>query len=185
MTGAARINVRPGRTAAGRIRVPGDKSISHRALMLGALAEGQTTIRGFLAGEDCLATMVALRALGVQIDDSDPDEIKVLGAGLHGLSAPAGPLNMGNSGTGMRLLAGILAAQEFATELTGDESLRSRPMERVAKPLRRMGATVDTNDGCPPLHIKGGELQAIIYRSPVASAQLKSAVLFARRESKE
>jgi 3-phosphoshikimate 1-carboxyvinyltransferase len=159
--------------------VPGDKSISHRALLLGALAEGQTTIRGFLAGEDCLATMAALRALGVQIDDTNPDEIKVSGAGLHGFSAPAGPLNMGNSGTGMRLLAGILAGQEFATELTGDQSLRSRPMERVAKPLRRMGATVDTADGCPPLHIKGGELRAIMFRSPVASAQLKSAVLLA------
>jgi 3-phosphoshikimate 1-carboxyvinyltransferase len=179
MTGTAQLKVLPGRNVNGRIRVPGDKSISHRALMLGALADGQTRIRGFLAGEDCLATMAALRELGVVIDDSDPAEIVVNGVGLRGLTAPDKALDMGNSGTGMRLLAGILAAQGFASELTGDASLCSRPMERIAKPLRSMGASIDTQDGCPPLGIDGRELHSILYKSPVASAQVKSAVLLA------
>jgi 3-phosphoshikimate 1-carboxyvinyltransferase len=170
---------RPGRAISGRIRVPGDKSISHRALMLGAIAEGQTVISGFLAGEDCLATMAALRGLGVTIDDRDPDQIVVSGVGLHGLQRPGAALDMGNSGTGMRLLTGLLAGQSFATELTGDASLCQRPMERVAKPLRQMGARVATAEGCPPLHIQGGALQAIDFSSPVASAQVKSAVLLA------
>jgi 3-phosphoshikimate 1-carboxyvinyltransferase len=180
MTGtSSKLKVAPGRTVSGTIRVPGDKSISHRALMLGALAEGQTRIRGFLTGEDCLATMAALRELGVAIDDSNPAEIVVSGVGLRGLQAPDKALDMGNSGTGMRLLAGILAAQSFSTELTGDASLRSRPMERIAKPLRKMGADIDTQDGCPPLQIKGRELRPLSYKSPVASAQVKSAVLLA------
>jgi 3-phosphoshikimate 1-carboxyvinyltransferase len=179
MTNAATIIARPGRNVSGRVHVPGDKSISHRALMLGALAEGETVIRGFLPGEDCLATLAALRALGVQIDDSNLHEIKVSGVGLYGLTAPAQPLDMGNSGTGMRLMAGVLAGQTFASVLTGDESLRQRPMERIAQPLRRMGADVATDEGCPPVEIQGGKLKAVLYESPVASAQVKSAVMLA------
>jgi len=169
----------PGRAISGRIRVPGDKSISHRALMLGAVAEGQTLISGFLAGEDCLATMTALRGLGVIIDDRDSNRVLVQGVGLHGLRPANAPLDMGNSGTGMRLLAGLLAGQNFTTELTGDASLCQRPMERVAKPLRQMGARITTTNGCPPLRINGGSLEAIDFISPVASAQVKSAVLLA------
>ena len=179
MNEIAKIIASPGRDVGGSIRVPGDKSISHRALMLGALAEGQTIIRDFLAGEDCLATLAALRALGVQIDDSNLDGIIVNGVGLKGLRPSAEALDMGNSGTGLRLLAGVLAGQSFSSELTGDESLRSRPMERIAKPLRRMGAEIETQGGCPPMQISGGELHPIIYQSPVASAQVKSAVLLA------
>ena len=179
MSEAAKIIVRPGRNVSGHIRVPGDKSISHRALMLGALAEGQTIIHDFLAGEDCLATLAALKALGVAIDDSNLHEIKITGVGLRGLQAAGVPLDMGNSGTGLRLLAGVLAGQSFNSELTGDESLLKRPMERIAKPLRRMGAEIETDDGCPPLQIQGGSLHAILYESPVASAQVKSAVLLA------
>jgi 3-phosphoshikimate 1-carboxyvinyltransferase len=147
--------------------------------MLGALAQGRTRIRGFLPGEDCLATLAALRALGVSIDTGDPDCIVVEGVGLHGLRAPVEPLDMGNSGTGMRLLAGILAGQAFTSELTGDDSLRKRPMERVAGPLREMGATVETNSGRPPMRITGRALKPIDYASPVASAQVKSAILLA------
>jgi len=183
MTGAAerieRLWVEPGVATGGRVRVPGDKSISHRALMLGAIADGETRVTGFLAGEDCLATMAALRALGTSID-FDATEVCVRGAGLRGLHAPAAPLDLGNSGTGMRLLTGLLAAQSFDTQLTGDASLRSRPMERIAAPLRAMGADVRTVDGCAPLAIHGGrELTGIEYQSPVASAQIKSALLLA------
>ncbi len=173
------IEVSPGSTLTGTVTVPGDKSISHRALMLGSIADGQTTVSGFLAGEDCLATMRAMRALGVSIAAADDGTITIDGVGLHGLTAAAGPLDMGNSGTGLRLLAGVLAGQGFATELTGDASLRSRPMERVAEPLRRMGAQVTTTNGCAPLQITGGPLQPLDYRSPVASAQIKSAILLA------
>ncbi|MDP6436175.1 MAG: 3-phosphoshikimate 1-carboxyvinyltransferase [Gammaproteobacteria bacterium] len=179
MTDNARIVASPGREVAGSVRVPGDKSISHRALILGALAEGETLIRGFLSGEDCISTLKALRQLGATIDDSDPDCIRVQGVGLNGLRAPAGPLDLGNSGTGMRLLAGVLAGQAFESELTGDESLRSRPMERVATPLGRMGARIISSGGYPPLHIKGSALKPLYYESPVASAQVKSALLLA------
>lgn len=181
MSGSAmqRIIASPGRELAGRMRVPGDKSISHRALMLGAIAEGQTRITGFLAGEDCLATMAALRQLGVTIDATDIDSVIVNGAGLHGLQQSQAALDMGNSGTGMRLLAGILAGQAFESVLTGDASLRKRPMERIAAPLRAMGAVVETTDGRPPLTIRGGALRALDYASPVASAQVKSAILLA------
>ncbi len=164
----------------GRIKVPGDKSISHRALMCAALAEGSTEISGFLSGEDCLATMAALKSMGVNIRQHSGDSVTVEGVGLHGLKAPSGALDMGNSGTGMRLMAGLLAAQSFDSELTGDASLNIRPMERVAVPLRLMGARVLTTDGCPPLVITGGaSLQGIHYQSPTASAQVKSAVLLA------
>jgi len=164
----------------GRITVPGDKSISHRALMLGALAEGQTTITGFLAGEDCLATLAALRAMGVDIQRRDATTLGVTGRGLYGLRPPPGVLDLGNSGTAMRLLTGLLAPQPFDAVLTGDASLRRRPMERVAAPLRRMGADVTTEGGCPPIRIGGGRtLEGIRYALPVASAQIKSALLLA------
>lgn len=172
--------VKPAPKIAGRVRVPGDKSISHRALMLGAIAEGDTAITGFLAGEDCLATLVALRAMGVHIEHDEPSAVRVRGAGLHGLRAPQQVLDMGNSGTAMRLFAGLLAGQAFDSQLTGDSSLRQRPMNRVAEPLRLMGADITTNDGKPPLQIRGARpLHGIDYPLPVASAQVKSALLLA------
>jgi len=163
----------------GRLRVPGDKSISHRALMLGALAEGQTRISGFLAGEDCLATARALEALGVPIRFPRPGEVEVCGVGAEGLRAAAAPLDLGNSGTGMRLLMGLLAPRRLKATLIGDASLMRRPMERVAGPLRSMGARIRTQDGRPPVELEGGELHAISYTLPVASAQVKSALLLA------
>ncbi len=172
--------VRPAHEVAGTIRVPGDKSISHRALMLGAIAEGDTAITGFLAGQDCLATLAALRAMGVQIDRDQPSEVTVRGVGLHGLHAPKQVLDMGNSGTAMRLFAGLLAGQAFDSQLTGDSSLRQRPMNRVAEPLGLMGAQITTAAGKPPLQIRGAQnLHGIDYRLPVASAQVKSALLLA------
>ena len=179
MNSRQKIIARPGRNVSGRIRVPGDKSISHRALMLGAIAKGETVIRGFLPGEDCIATLNALRAMGVQIDDSNLAEIHVSGVGMRGLRKPKDVLDMGNSGTGMRLMAGILAGQPFESVLTGDESLRKRPMDRIAQPLKRMGVEVDTEGGKPPVTIRGGAVEAVLYESPVASAQVKSAVLLA------
>lgn len=170
----------PGGTISGEARVPGDKSISHRAVMLGALAEGETCVRGFLEGEDALATVAAFRDLGVAIDGPDDGELRVRGVGLHGLSAPAGALDLGNSGTSMRLLAGILAGQPFASRLDGDASLRRRPMDRIMVPLRQMGAAIEAAPGAtPPLSLHGGALRAVRYRSPVASAQVKSCVLLA------
>ena len=168
----------PGRGLAGQVSVPGDKSISHRALMLGALAEGVTNVAGFLAGEDCLATLDALRALGVDIQ-LDGTNVRIVGAGMGGLREATAALDMGNSGTGLRLMAGLLAGQNFASELTGDKSLRARPMERIAGPLAAMGAKIETTAGKAPLTLGGGPLTAIDYRSPVASAQVKSAVLLA------
>jgi len=166
----------------GRVRVPGDKSISHRALLLGALADGTTDVHGFLPGDDCLATMAALREMGVNIVQSDATTVHIDGVGLQGLSAPTAPLNMGNSGTAMRLFAGLLSGQAFDSEMIGDASLMQRPMERVAVPLRMMGAEITTaNDaGHPPLTITGGRpLTGIEYAMPVASAQVKSAILLA------
>ncbi|MBL8226093.1 MAG: 3-phosphoshikimate 1-carboxyvinyltransferase [Chromatiales bacterium] len=175
-----RFEVNPGGRIAGTIRVPGDKSISHRALMFGALAEGETRISGFLPGEDCLATLAAVRELGVGVERPTATDVVVHGSGYHALKAPARPLDMGNSGTAMRLFAGLLAAQPFDSVLIGDESLSRRPMERVAGPLRQMGAQVATTNGCPPVRITGGaRLVGIDYRLPVASAQVKSAVLLA------
>lgn len=172
--------VRPGRNIGGNVRVPGDKSISHRALMLGAVAEGVTHISGFLPGEDCLATLAAIRSMGIEVEQPDATTVIVTGRGLHGLRAPAGPLDMGNSGTGMRLFAGLLAGQRFDSTLTGDPSLTRRPMERVAVPLRSMGAGVRTREGYPPIELEGNRaLHAIRYELPVASAQVKSAVLLA------
>lgn len=175
-----RFLVTPGGRIAGTIRVPGDKSISHRALMFGALAEGETRISGFLPGEDCLATLAAVRALGVAVQQPTATEVVIQGRGWRSLHAPGQPLDMGNSGTAMRLFAGLLAAQPFDSVLVGDESLSRRPMERVAAPLRQMGAVIATTAGCPPVRIRGGAtLAGIDYRLPVASAQVKSALLLA------
>lgn len=174
--------VQPGGTVTGRVRVPGDKSISHRSIMLGSLAEGVTEVEGFLEGEDALATLQAFRDLGVVIEGPNAGCVRIHGVGLHGLKPASGALYMGNSGTSMRLLSGILCAQSFASELTGDASLGKRPMERVAKPLRLMGAHMVTTGekGTPPVRIKGGHrLQGIHYDLPVASAQVKSAILLA------
>ena len=165
----------------GCIRVPGDKSISHRSIMLGAIAEGTTRISGFLEGEDSLATLRAFQAMGVNIEGPDKGRVVVHGVGLNGLRAPAQPLDLGNSGTSMRLLSGLLAGQAFDSELVGDSSLMSRPMRRVTGPLAQMGAEIDTTDaGTAPLKIKGGRrLRAIDYHMPVASAQVKSCLLLA------
>ncbi|MDG9758580.1 bifunctional prephenate dehydrogenase/3-phosphoshikimate 1-carboxyvinyltransferase [Pseudomonas sediminis] len=172
---------KPGSSLAGRIRVPGDKSISHRSIMLGSLAEGTTEVEGFLEGEDALATLQAFRDMGVVIEGPHHGRVTIHGVGLHGLKAPAGPLYMGNSGTSMRLLSGLLAAQPFDTTLTGDASLSKRPMNRVAKPLREMGAVIETApEGRPPLTIKGGQrLTGMAYEMPMASAQVKSCLLLA------
>lgn len=170
----------PGRRVAGDIRVPGDKSISHRAAILGAVAEGTTEIHGFLEGEDCLATLAALATMGVRIERPGADRVRIHGVGLGGLEAPPSALDLGNSGTSMRLLAGLLAGQVFDSILIGDASLMSRPMERVAAPLRRMGADVSTSDGRPPVTIRGGRaLRGEEHRLEVPSAQVKSALLLA------
>lgn len=173
--------VSPGGKIKGRIRVPGDKSISHRSIMLGAIADGTTHISGFLEGEDSLATLKAFQAMGVEIEGPDNGRVTVHGVGLKGLKAPTHPLDMGNSGTAMRLMAGILAGQNFECELIGDASLSKRPMKRVTDPLAQMGAEIETQaGGTPPLKIKrSGQLKAIDYVLPMASAQVKSCVLLA------
>ncbi|RNF83222.1 3-phosphoshikimate 1-carboxyvinyltransferase [Montanilutibacter psychrotolerans] len=165
----------------GQWHVPGDKSVSHRAVMLGAIAEGTTRIRGFLEGEDTRATARVFEQLGVRIEAPNASERIVHGVGLHGLRAPSGELDCGNAGTGMRLLAGVLAGQAFDSVLIGDASLSRRPMRRVTEPLAAMGARIDTDDGgMPPLRIHGGRrLHGIDYALPVASAQVKSALLLA------
>ena len=173
--------VEPGGALTGRIRVPGDKSISHRSIMLGSIAEGVTRVSGFLEGEDALATMNVFRALGVHIDGPGRGNVTVHGVGLRGLKAPSTVLDCGNSGTSMRLLCGLLAAQNFDCELTGDASLRRRPMQRVAAPLGQMRAEISTAEGGrPPLKLRGASnLRGIEYRMPIASAQVKSALLLA------
>lgn len=164
----------------GTLRVPGDKSISHRAIMFGSLAEGTTTIHGFLKGADCLSTIDCFRKMGISIEEKE-DTIYVHGKGLHGLHKPEETLDVGNSGTTTRLISGILAGQNFDTVLSGDASLNSRPMGRIMKPLSMMGADIISihDTGCAPLSIKGRSLNAIHYDSPVASAQVKSCVLLA------
>ena len=164
-----------------RVTVPGDKSVSHRSLMLGSIAEGRTEVSGFLAGEDCLATAAAMRALGVSIEQPTPTEMIVDGVGLDGLRAPAADIDLGNSGTAMRLMAGLLSGQVFGSVLTGDASLTGRPMGRIIRPLTKMGAAIESDcDGTPPLQISGGlRLHGVHYDLPVASAQVKSAVLLA------
>ena len=171
----------PGGSLSGQLRVPGDKSISHRSIMLGSLAEGTTEVEGFLEGEDALATIQAFRDMGVVIEGPNQGRVTVHGVGLHGLKPPPGPIYLGNSGTSMRLLAGLLAAQPFDTTLTGDASLSKRPMNRVAKPLRVMGAVIETAaEGRPPLTIRGGQkLSGMHYEMPMASAQVKSCLLLA------
>lgn len=173
--------VEPGSGLQGCLRVPGDKSISHRAIMLGSLAEGTTRIRGFLQGEDCLATLNAFRAMGVDIQHIGQGQMVIEGVGLEGLKPPENPLHMGNSGTSMRLLCGLLAGQRFDTMLTGDASLTRRPMKRVTEPLSRMGACIETTPaGTAPLYIYGGRhLVGIDYAMPMASAQVKSCLLLA------
>jgi 3-phosphoshikimate 1-carboxyvinyltransferase len=173
-------DVQPATRVSGIVAVPGDKSISHRALMLSGIAEGASHVSGFLASEDCLATLAAMRALGVRIDQSAPTDVTIHGVGMRGLRAAGRPLDMGNAGTAMRLFTGLLSAQSFGSQLVGDESLMKRPMERVAKPLREMGADVRTRQGTPPVDIGGGQkLRGIDYVMPMASAQVKSAILLA------
>ena len=164
----------------GELSVPGDKSISHRAVMFGSLASGTTEITHFLKGADCLSTIGCFRQMGVEIEEQK-DRILVHGRGLHGLSAPSSVLDCGNSGTTTRLISGILAGQSFSSQLTGDASIRKRPMGRIIRPLRQMGASIESlsGNGCAPLRIEGRPLHAISYDSPVASAQVKSCVLLA------
>ena len=164
----------------GEIMIPGDKSISHRSIMLGALALGTTEITNFLEGADCLSTIGCFQSMGIQIDRT-PEKIIVHGKGMHGLSAPKDILNVGNSGTTTRLMSGILSAQDFTSVMSGDASLNSRPMGRVITPLTQMGAHITSVNGdlCAPLKIEPGMLHGIDYTSPVASAQVKSAILLA------
>jgi len=171
----------PGGSLRGELRVPGDKSISHRSIMFGALADGRTRISGFLDGEDCLATLAAFQAMGVPIERPERNTVIIDGVGLRGLRAPPGPLDMGNSGTAMRLLCGVLAGQAFDSVLMGDASLSRRPMRRVTEPLAKMGARIDTGEnGTPPLRIHGGQsLHGHQHTLAVASAQVKSALLLA------
>lgn len=172
--------VAPGGVLKGRLRVPGDKSISHRALLFGAIAEGDTHIEGFLNGQDCMATLAALRALGVAVETPAPTRVLVHGRGLEGLTPPPAPLDLGNSGTGMRLFAGLLAGQAFTSMLIGDESLSRRPMRRVIDPLVAMGAGIESQEGRAPLVVRGKRpLKPIRHPMPVASAQVKSALLLA------
>jgi 3-phosphoshikimate 1-carboxyvinyltransferase len=176
--GALRVSG-PQPALSGEVRVPGDKSISHRALILGAIASGTTRVRNFLPANDCLATLQAVRALGVAVEQVSPDELLVHGVGLHGLREPSRPIECGGSGTTMRLLAGLLAGQTFNSVLVGNEQLSRRPMDRVVIPLREMGAEITGRDvgRFAPLSITGRQLRGIDYHMPVASAQVKSAVL--------
>lgn len=176
-----KFQVQPGGTLKGEARVPGDKSVSHRSIMLGSIAEGTTRVTGFLDAEDCLSTMKSFQAMGVNIEGPVDGRVTIHGVGLHGLKAPAQELYLGNSGTSMRLLSGLLSGQPFDSVLTGDPSLSKRPMKRVTDPLRTMGARIDTTDkGTSPLHIHGGSnLKGIHYDMPVASAQVKSCLLLA------
>jgi len=173
------MKIEPAAALRGHIAVPGDKSISHRAVLLGAIGEVETSVRGFGRSGDTEATIAAVRTLGVTVDEDDVDSLRIQGAGLRGLREPGAPIDCGNSGTTLRLLAGILAGQQGRFELTGDESLRRRPVDRIADPLTQMGATVESDDGTPPLVVAGGELHGIRYELPVASAQVKSCVLLA------
>lgn len=179
-TASRNFEARPVNAVRGTAAVPGDKSISHRALMLSGIAEGRSEVSGFLASEDCLASLAAMRALGVRIEQPGATDVVIQGVGLRGLKDARRALDMGNAGTAMRLFTGLLSAQNFDSTLIGDASLMKRPMERVAKPLREMGADVRTHQGTPPVHIGGGRpLRGIDYVMPVASAQVKSAILLA------
>ncbi len=173
--------IKPGGNLHGDLQVPGDKSISHRSIMFGSLANGVTEITGFLSGEDNIATLNAFRAMGVKITGPDSGKVTIVGVGLHGLEAPNNSLDLGNSGTSMRLMSGLMAAQTFDTTLTGDKSLSTRPMLRVTKPLTVMGAVIKTeDDGTPPISITGNQtLNNFEYNMPIASAQVKSSLLLA------
>lgn len=164
----------------GTVTIPGDKSISHRSVMFGALADGTTKVTNFLRGADCLSTIACFRKLGIEIEET-PDEILIRGKGIHGLTAPDSMLDVGNSGTTTRLISGILAGQPFTTELNGDESIQSRPMRRIIDPLSQMGADIESirGNGCAPLRIRQSQLHGIHYQSKVASAQVKSCILLA------
>ncbi|HBA89939.1 MAG TPA: 3-phosphoshikimate 1-carboxyvinyltransferase [Geobacter sp.] len=172
--------VKPAKGVRGEIRVPGDKSISHRSIMFGSIANGVTRVSGFLRGEDALSTLAAFRAMGVQVDD-DGETLTIHGKGLHGLEEPTDVLDCGNSGTSMRLLTGLLSGQGFFSVLTGDKYLRARPMKRVVGPLAKMGARISGRAGGDkaPLAIQGSKLKGIEYDSPVSSAQVKSAIMLA------
>lgn len=181
MSKSITFHIQPGGKLQGEVRVPGDKSMSHRSIMLGSLAEGVTHVKGFLNAEDAISTLEAFRAMGVIIEGPVNGEVTIHGVGKHGLKKPEKPLYLGNSGTSMRLLSGLLAGQDFDCTLTGDESLSSRPMRRVTEPLALMGAAIETQpNGTAPLHIKGGtQLKGIDYVMPMASAQVKSCLLLA------
>ena len=174
------MDITKSRSLRGEIQIPGDKSISHRGIMLGALARGTTKITNFLQGADCLSTIRCFRQMGIEVENSCK-EVLVHGKGLHGLSAPQQILDAGNSGTTVRLLSGILAAQNFSSTITGDASIQKRPMKRVMDPLTQMGACIESQNqnGCAPLNIRGTQLKGIHYQSPVSSAQVKSCVLLA------
>ncbi|MDQ3161754.1 MAG: 3-phosphoshikimate 1-carboxyvinyltransferase [Actinomycetota bacterium] len=173
------MKIEPAASLVGHLGVPGDKSISHRAVLLAAVSEGETRIEGFGRSEDTETTIEAVRALGATVYEADADTLRVFGVGLRGLSAPAEAIDCRNAGTLMRLLPGLLAGQTGRFVLTGDDSLRSRPMERIAVPLRRMGVRIATTEGTAPLTVAGGEVRALSYELPVASAQVKSAILLA------
>jgi 3-phosphoshikimate 1-carboxyvinyltransferase len=173
------MKIEPAAALRGHIAVPGDKSISHRAVLLGAIGEGETVVRGFGRSGDTEATIAAVRALGVTVHEDEVDALRVEGLGLRRLREPETAIDCGNSGTTLRLLAGILAGQQGRFELTGDDSLRRRPVDRIAVPLGQMGARVESADGNPPLVLEGGQLRGIRYELPVASAQVKSCVLLA------
>ena len=175
-----RFQLKPGGSITGRLRVPGDKSMSHRTIMLGSIAEGITEATGFLEGQDALCTVNAFRAMGVTVDGPSNGQIRIQGVGLDGLKAPKHALDMGNSGTSIRLISGLLAAQPFDATMTGDASLTKRPMGRVITPLQQMGAVIDSDNERPPLTVRGGQsLKGIHYVMPMASAQVKSCVLLA------
>jgi 3-phosphoshikimate 1-carboxyvinyltransferase len=178
------MRIEPAVALRGDVAVPGDKSISHRALLLGAIAEGESELEGFGSSKDTLSTAAVVRLLGAGVD-VDADRVRVEGAGLRGLRVPGVPLDCGNAGTLMRLLPGILAGQEGRFELVGDESLSRRPMERIAEPLRAMGARVETAEGHPPLVVEGAVLEPVRWELPVASAQVKSCVLLAGLYARE
>jgi 3-phosphoshikimate 1-carboxyvinyltransferase len=173
------VKIQPATVLVGHIAVPGDKSISHRAVLVGAVAEGETLVRGFGRSADTESTIAAVRSLGVTVHEDDVDTLRVEGAGLRGLREPEAAIDCRNSGTTLRLLAGLLAGQSGRFELTGDDSLRARPVDRIATPLAEMGAQIESADGRPPLVVQGGQLEAIRYELPVASAQVKSCVLHA------
>jgi len=182
MSKSITFKVNPGGSLQGEARVPGDKSVSHRSIMLGSLAEGVTHVKGFLEAEDALATLQAFRDMGVKIEGPVNGELTIYGVGKHGLKAPEKELYLGNSGTSMRLLSGLLSGQAFDSVLTGDKSLSGRPMKRVTEPLKTMGAEIKTTEkGTAPLYITGkaGQMQGIDYTMPMASAQVKSCLLLA------